>query len=377
MRFLVKRVLVSFLFLILGVGSALAESDPPSETPIDIKDFFPESTIKDVVPQEVVYRPSQFDFIKSEELKAKEQKMAKERSAETAKATTKPKKLSDISRESIISEFGDPNEPPLLLGDEKAPPSMKGLQHALQINDQELAAKYARQFSQYLVITRQRLHDVMGYVGVAMQKEGTLSSQDWPADPAYRPYQEIFEELESRKEPLSDEEKVNTIAKKILNDERWLTEVSKDSIEDTSGISEKFNEKKERAKIRAELAKRSIPRDKTGVIVLAFFRPNAAETGRILPTLKKIDQMTFTDQRIGFVANTMESTSDAELNLFKQQTGTTFKIDDGSQLARELKITQAPTFAFVGISSGTIHLEVGAKDFYYIDELIKLMIGGK
>jgi hypothetical protein len=67
--------------------------------------------------------------------------------------------------------------------------------------------------------------------------------------------------------------------------------------------------------------------------------------------------------------------SPQEIASFKKKTGLVFVIESGHRGYRKLGLDTAPAMVFTGATTEKSFTVQGVKEFYYVDELLKIILG--
>jgi hypothetical protein len=293
-----------------------------------------------------------------------------------------PKKLN--SPEAILKAFGSPEEDDLILANESAPESFKGMIAAMQIKDEQLAWKYARRYARRIREMKERTKETVGLIGGAMVREGELSSKSWFASPEYAKAHKLLEQdLEGS--GLLDQE--TTRIESLDADARAFLQKAQDAEE--AGVSEleppavlpsengPKSEAQQRAEIRAALEGK-VPVDPKGeVLVYFFFKPYERASLEVVPELESVYRAVVPKAGVTFMGMSAETLSKDGIQGFRVQTNTTFPIKNGARLMAEFGIEKTPTVALISPNTGKAVFEDGRKNFIYFDELISLMRGNQ
>lgn len=146
--------------------------------------FLPSSNVRTIfagevetapAPDIVYFRPTKIHKKEKEEEK-KQQGLArlsgsseiKDKDDVNAERLEFQKKIDSITPEDLIAKYGDPDKKFPILAQPNAPAPFKGMMAALEIGDQELARRYARQYAEYMKGLSKRTDEVANLVQSVM-----------------------------------------------------------------------------------------------------------------------------------------------------------------------------------------------------------------
>jgi hypothetical protein len=259
--------------------------------------------------------------------------------------STKENKPGTTSKDAVpegdlVSKYGDPSTEFPVTAQENAPLPFKGMMAALQVGDKKLAAQYAKQYVQYMQKLDKTAKDA---VQLQMEAEQLLSQAGAEKDPAALASAEIPQAAGVEKaslKPLSDEESI-------------------------------------RKEMREKIAGKAPVDPKGEVEFYFFFRSNDPKSIQMGAEFEKFAAANSSDPKLLIKALTSEKEDQGTIEAYRAKSGAKFRIENGSEFARQLGITKVPAIAAIAKNSGQATIEEGIRNFYYLDELLKAMKGGR
>jgi hypothetical protein len=250
------------------------------------------------------------------------------------------KTLDDVRNElktpdDILKKFGDPEADIAIPGRDDAPLPFKGMMAALDVDNRELAQKYARQYVRYLKRVQNKTDKVMTVVNEAMGNEGML-----PANPL-----NIQQELEASQEAQNEE---------------------------------KQDEEKLREEVRAAV-KQKVPQDPFGEVdVYFFFKMDDEGSKLMIPEIQSVYEKIDGDPKVRFMGLSVDGFSAEDIKEFSDTYKINFPIKSGRALASKLGIAEFPSVVFIPHNAPTrMIVEQGFRRDFFIEEVVNLVKGVK
>jgi hypothetical protein len=284
-------------------------------------------------------------------------------------------------QEKIAKEFGDPFDPFPVKGIDTAPKPYRAAIAALEIGDEELAAKYMIQYERY----QKRLEDIQNKLvaieGQVMMKEDMLPAGAWPDGEEYKEFRYLrdldFREQDKEKQK---EMELDRYRGELDSKARQAIARAKQSQyellpEEAAPVADSLNEKEERANARRLLAGR-VPVDPLGKVdVYFFFRPYNKDAIAMAPDLERLYQSVKQDPKVNIAAFAMGTDGAGAVHGFKRDAKLSVPLMKGTMLAQRLNVSVSPTMVFLTQTKSKPHYEEGLRNFYFMDELLKIMQG--
>lgn len=314
-----------------------------------------------------------------EELPVEEVQVAPEAAPEIAPDEAKKKSLE--TAEGIIKAFGEPEEDDKIFALENAPAPFKGLTAAIELGDDELAARYARRYARYLRDLKERGMDSVAYIGAALEEEGMLGPKSWVDNPQFGKQRELMKGTEQQSELERETSRIANLdpkTREMLERAQQAEEMESNPAAGSvakQAAAPQLSEEAQRAQIRQALLGK-VPVDPRGEIdIFFFFRPYDRVSLETVPEIEALYRAVATQPGVNFKASPFETMTADEVNAFRSQTNTTFPIKNGQRLVRDLSIKNPPTIVLISRSTSRAVFEEGKRSFLYLDELSKIMRG--
>jgi hypothetical protein len=274
-------------------------------------------------------------------------------------------------RDQVIARFGDPSKPPVVIPDEKAPSPFKGLHAALEVGDEELAFRYARQHVRYNAKFKDRVNSVVGLTAKALEAEGIADGEGWTSSGEYSKYEKylqaaVEEERQALKEKLEDPfiavlpVDLQQLAQKLLFD---------------APVQEQQLDEFNRDKFSTYLRNVVIPASSGKVNLTLIVNPNgdkasllmAREMKRLAASLVGQNQITFKLGHYGFAHHDQQRS-------FKIRAGLGMNVDF-EEIQDDEKQLFIPALKIEIPERQEVHLINGFRRATFIEELVKLFSG--
>ena len=281
----------------------------------------------------------------------------------------------EMTREEIIEKFGDPSENRPVLGEEDAPPELKGMLAALHIGDEKLAFEYAKMRARYMLDFKRRTHETMGIIGKAYEVEGLEDGEGWTTSPMVRRYDHLVKEEETQQDTAiadgnSYVENVDATARELIAKAKQDFPKIK-----TAEPQKELDEQAERKKLRASFLK-TTPRDPQGMVdIYVFIRVQDKHSIIMGKEFEMLYKNVKDNPKINFSAFSIEPEIPEVLAQYKLSSGVSFDILDGTKIFDNLGIQSVPATMLISPNTGKAVVEEGLRRFYYLDERIKAMQG--
>jgi hypothetical protein len=231
----------------------------------------------------------------------------------------------------ILKKFGDPDAELTIPGREDAPLPFRGMMAALEVDNRELAQKYAKQYVKYLKKVQTKTDKVMAVVNQAMGEEGMAPPNS-------------LDSIEN----IPDE-------KDLEQDEGKLRQEVKDAV------------------------KERVPQDPFGEVdVYFFFKMDDEGSKLMIPEIDAFYASFKDDSKVRFVALSLDNPSKEDIQEFAETYKIKFPIKSGMTLAKKLNVTGVPTTLIVPHNATSrMVVENGFRRSFYIEEVVSLMKGEK
>lgn len=282
----------------------------------------------------------------------------------------------EAQRERIVREFGDPDEEIPILGDEKAPKPFRGMMHALEAGNKELAFQYARSYVRYINKVKDRTSLVTQLAGLGGEIEGTQPREDHSEEPDPAGYLDIYRKELDR--AVKDESAVLSLspeARELL--ERANGEAG-ESPEPTDDPAHRrpLGEAAERALVY-ENHPGGLPVDPNGRVTVYYFL-SVSDKGpnSMLADVQRLYEAHRKSANVQVKGISLVSRSELGVHQFKfRQPPITFPIEENKELAAVWGIVRTPAVVVVAETEQKMVIERGHRTFLYLDELVRFVSG--
>lgn len=302
------------------------------------------------------------------------------------------------SPQDIVKKFGNPDQEPRVTAEENSPDSYKGLLAALEVGDDALAYKYARQYVRYQRNLQERIKKLTELSQIALERDGLVPEQEQSEDPNYERAKRIADAIEGN----SNRIKLGPDTRRVQLDKQTQDLLKFAQSEEEKNIFKEDNSSflggdignqagkdsmsrgtqtfdlvkpKSLAEIRSEIAARVRPDPQGKVLVQYFFRPSDKSNAEMIKKVAEIAWMYRDVPRVGFVAFTIDRMSKLELESISGQYPAVLPVRSGSDLAEKLEIKRSPAIVVIAASTGEAHILQGKQDKQYLEEFIKRVHG--
>lgn len=367
----------------------------PVYTRNSARDIFSKPIEKRQPKNTIFLRPKQAEEVEESQIQDPQVLPQQQDSGPTQQTAAKTATQSDVDTENlspqelILREFGNPEEEFKVKAADSAPAPFKAMLEAIRIGDQKLAMKYAVQYTKYREELQRIQQEALAISGQAKVREGVLGPDSWPNSPNYKQYHYLQElDLEAPDEQgVKNEQRVGAsgrrvdlldktqeILKRATSEEYDLFSDSPRKVEAIDSVTLELDEEAERRKAR-QLVGRLVPKDPQGKVQVLYFLD--LKDKKVMGLADDIQRLhdSAKQSKVQFMAFTLNKRSYSSVATFKRITGAKFPIIDGTGFAKQIRITQSPTAVFVATSTGQSYIEEGIKNFYYLDEIMKMMQG--
>lgn len=358
------------------------------------EDFFAANSARDVFTEEVLEaKDLGFEYFLPLQKKAIEEELEQEEEAvlvQPAAGTPSPRPSENEAE--LLKKYGDPAENMPILAIENAPRPFKAMMDAKAGGHDELAYQYAKQYARYIRDLKERNMYVVGMIGKAMQVEGMLPENAWPNHPRFDEQQRLVEKDLEKQAQARQNDPVEEVKALDLDDEskemllRALKEEGRVEGEKEPGSGEfvagkarpeELDEMTERAKVRATY-KGKVPLAPDGrVDVFVFFRPNAAGSLELLKETQELFKAYQGEQGVNIIGFSFEASAGNDLFKLRTLSRAQFPVRSGVDLAQRLGVRESPTYFLRASDSDEVIRISGSRSFYFLDEIIKTMRGGR
>lgn len=282
----------------------------------------------------------------------------------------------EAQRDRIVREFGNPEEEVPILGDEKAPKPFRGMMHALESGDKELAFKYARTYVRYMNKVKERSSLAAQLAGLGAEIEGTAPRQDHSEDPDPSGYLDIYKkELGKAIENESAVLSINPEAQELLARAQGESAAAQES-EAAASDHRPLGEAAERALVY-EQHPGGLPVDSQGRVTVYYFL-SVADKGphSMLTDVQRLYDTYVKDKRVRVFGISLVSRAELGVSELKyRQNAITLPIEENKELAASFGIVRTPAVAVVAETEQKVVLEKGHRTFWYLDELVRSVSG--
>ncbi len=300
--------------------------------------------------------------------------VVEEKAPEQQQEAQKNEQLPQVpqSEEEILARFGNPEEQAPIKAIDNAHPAFKGMMAAINIGNDKLAYRYAKQWQDYTARVKVGTDKAIALQGKAMESLGHTDGHGWTSNERYDEYDELVEEDQAQeKEKLL--EKDGTLLSFL--DEKLRRLVVDPNAYDEAAQDLWFREDHERAKIRQALYHR-VPHDAEGKVDLYFFfSPTDQQSIELARELEPLFRASKKDQKFNFAALSLEKASGIVLSRFRQVSQVTYPSMIAGELSSVFKVQAAPAVVLISPTTGESIQEVGMRKGMYIDELRKMIQG--
>lgn len=290
------------------------------------------------------------------------------------------------SPEEILARFGNPDQEPRIKPEQNAPDSYKGLLAALEVGDDALAYRYARQYVRYQRNLSERVKKLTELSQIALERDGLIPASEDNEDPNYELSNRIADSIEGNN---SGAAKADAGARRVQLDQQTRellriaqSEEEKNIFNDESGAAKSADavrvttpKVKSIDQIRAEIAAKAKPDPKGKVLVQYFFRPTDRANQEMIKKIAEIAWEYRDVPQVGFVGFTIDRMSKNEIDSISSQLPMILPIRSGSDFAERLGIKRSPAVVIVSATTGEAHILSGKQDKAYLEEFVKRVHG--
>lgn len=293
-------------------------------------------------------------------------------------------------KEKLLSEHGDPKiDPPINVVD-NAPKPFKAMMAALEAGEDQLAFSYARQYVRYLKRLQDRTGKVMGFVGLAGEREKMFAENDWQTSQQYDQYRGVLQkdleqdpqsaasgtaELDERtRNLLEDAERAEAVGVAKIEERRKAARAGTTTTavkQDPKVLAQK--EAEDRLQVRQAMAGKVAPAPGGEIDIAMFFSPNETLGVQMLSEIDALYQKVRSDPRVKFNVFWLGTINPEQEQKLR---GTyTFPLKDGNDVAKRYKVSGTPSTIYLARRTGRVYVEEGYRRFFYLDEVFGLMQG--
>ncbi|MGI6679977.1 MAG: hypothetical protein ACOX3T_00545 [Bdellovibrionota bacterium] len=308
----------------------------------------------------------------------------------------------------ILAKYGNPEEDLTYYPENNAPAPFKGIMAALQIGDEDLAFRYAKQYINYTAKESDLVGKTIAFQKLALEGTGRAEEGRFSNDSDVVQYKYLLEKEKELKEKKEREERERKLTKaiKLSKSDKTLFDSFDDSykvqiqrsnkeaksyydtleakkqekiakgelVEEKESVEEKSEKLIERAAIRNEYQGR-VPVDPAGeVSIYFFFKPNEKASINLGIHVEELYKSIIKDQNVHLVGVNVDGLS---LNAFKRITKANFPVLNGDRLVRLMGIETFPSIYFRCETSGEAFVFNKAARKYELREILSLMRGEK
>ncbi len=286
----------------------------------------------------------------------------------------------------LVKQHGDPKlDPPINVVD-NAPKPFKAMMAALDAGDDQLAFSYARQYVRYLKRLQDRTGKVMGFVGLAGEREKMFGENEWQSSEQFDKYRGVLEkDLEQEPELAnSATAELDERTRALLEDAERAEAAGISKVEERRKAARSANAPKsvavdskqeaaDRLKVRQAMAGKIQPAPGGEVDVVYFFSPRESLGLQMLSEVDALNQKVRSDPAVRVTAYWLGT---VEPELLQKLKGTfTVQLKDGNDLAARYKVAGTPSTLFIARRTGRVSVEEGYRRFFYLDEIFGLLKG--
>lgn len=376
------------VIIILLAGSAVADILSPFFTKNGARSLFSNQIALKKADAYVLLPKKKVSLINEEQViqqEASEIFNAMKSDMSPAQSAMKTKKEYESVEEEMIDKYGSPFEPASVSAIKDAPTPFKAMIESLHKGEEELAFKYAVQYVRYQRDMKEVNKKALSMIGQGFVREGVLSENSWASSPEHQEYfylrnidlGEPDNENEAIKSVNKYTNKLNKKAQEIIARSKQAKYQLIEDVEKIDSETLEIDEEEERKRARAEL-KGKIPVDPMGQVdIYFFFEPKDKIARGIAKDVQKIYEISEGDDKLEFVAMTVNRYVSGEAKRYSLLTKTDFPILSGTKLAKQLDVIKSPSYIFISRNTFNYYKLEDFKSYYYIDELIKIMKGEK
>ena len=280
---------------------------------------------------------------------------------------------------SLLQKYGSPDVNLPVLAQPDAPKSFQAVMEAIQSGDDKLAYRYARQHVRYMRDVGERTKKVVQLNQVAMEQEGIVPRQAQGEEPDY----------EGSSQLITDSFKADADKSKIVELNQRTKELIAQAEQDDAILgSEKTssdvaankpalyrNEKEERAALRAQFAGKYPVDPQHKLKFYLFVNPEHYDAGTHVQQLQALFDKTRDDRNVSVAVLTITRFSAEEIKQWARNIGAKVPVYSGAELAAQLGVSKAPTFAIIAPTTGEAVIEEGLRTSVFVDEAAKYVQG--
>ncbi|MEZ4754294.1 MAG: hypothetical protein R3A13_08295 [Bdellovibrionota bacterium] len=360
----------------LALGTALAV---PGLVYSESNQFFEVNASRNIFSQEVVLKPADnFQHFK--------QAVKKESPAIIDNESKLPATVMTPADE-LIAQYGNPADNHPVLAKEDAPKPFQAMMAAMQKGEDKLAYDYAKQYVRYIQDLNRSNMRAVGLSRLAMVREGVLAESDLATSVSPEDKKLLDEDIKEQLEQESSKTYLSQLdpATKamLLKAQTALVneDISAEDLAEDSGDAEQAlvdQERVERFKANLEFKTKRIPVDPQGKVdILFFFEPQQLASIKITPAIEALYRESEEDENLNLMGFTLGSGDADKEEQFRDVTNASFPIHKAANAAVALGVKQTPTVVLIAQTTGESLVEVGDRSFFYLDELVKKMQGGR
>lgn len=280
-------------------------------------------------------------------------------------------------RDTLVSEYGDPALDPEIPVVKDAPTPFRAMMASLDAGEDELAFQYARQYVRHVRNLQERGNRVVGLIGQGLEREGLLEPGSWQSAPQYARDRNLLEQDQNKIASNNSNSKLDEKTRALLEKATAAEDATLVPKETMPPNVVEFDEDLEREKVRVSLIGK-VPVDPQGKVdIYFFFRPQDSKSVEMAKELQFLYAATKDDPNVNLMAVTLDVVSNGTLEKFRNHTTATYPIRNDGKLSKIFGVKDSPTTMFVAQSSGKARQELGARKFYYLEELLRAMKGGR
>lgn len=276
-------------------------------------------------------------------------------------------------KERLEVKYGRPEEDPAVLAKADAPKPLQAILEALDAKDDQLAFQYARQYVRYARNLSESSKKVSQLGSYAYEREGMLPPGSTVLDPAFDGVAKMVRE--DIKKSTASEAKVVELDNRTKDLIARAEAVERGQVLPEPSEAYTVDEKTGRAQARAKYA-HAAPVDPKGKLrVYFFFRSTEQGSVDMLSHFESLRESIDNDPNVQIILMTLDQNTIQDLLFIKKSFNVNLPLRDGYALARQLNVNRAPTTVVIADTTGKAVIEEGARNFGFIDELVKIMRG--
>lgn len=223
-----------------------------------------------------------------------------------------------------------PDQTPPISVNPEAPSAFRGLKIAMDSGNKEMKEKYADQYVRYMQRLMLEVREITQLIGEAMVRQGVVDEEDWVGVGQYL----------------------------------------------TKELAEARTDKNDMLSVTPEVALDAIKPDPNGKAeVYIFCSPSSRYCREMGPDIERLHRLTKSDPQVKFGFFMLGSTEDPRVKAFKEYTGISAPVQDGTALAKQFRIAFVPAVVVRSSSTNEMYLRTGVVPFARLFQLVRKVQG--